>query len=49
MRPILEERGVDVKGMKVDDLREKLKTYPDFTIHKTILENYIEQRGHICL
>ena len=49
MKIILEERGVDTKGMKAQDMREALKTHDDFSGQKTILEDYIEQRGHICL
>ena len=51
MKAILEERGVNTDGMRVPALREKLKSYPDFNNHhsKTILQLYVEQRGHICL
>ena len=49
MKAILEERGVDTFGMKVSDMRERLREYPDFNNQKTTLETYIEQRGHICL
>lgn len=37
MKIILEERGVDTKGMKA------LKTHDDFSGQKTILEDYNEQ------
>ncbi len=46
---ILEERGVNTKGMKAQDLRNKLKTYTDFQNHKTLLEVYVESRGHLCM
>ena len=49
MKVIQEERGVNTKGMKAKDMRELLKTYSDFTAQKTLLEDYIEQRGHICM
>ena len=36
--------------MKADDMRKKkLSQYPDFHNQKTILEEYIESRGHICM
>ena len=40
MKLVLEERGVDTTGMKGFD---------DFKASKTILEEYIEMRGHLCL
>ena len=49
MRAVLQEREVDTTGMKAKDMRELLKTFPDFNGQKTILEDYIEQRGHICI
>ena len=49
MKMILEERGVDTKNMRAEDMRKKLKTCLDFKIQKTLLEEYIEGRGHLCL
>ena len=49
MKMILEERGVDTKNMRAEDMRKKLKTYSNFKIQKTLLEEYIEERGHLCL
>ena len=46
---VLEERGVNTVGMKVKDMRDMLKSFPDFKSQKTILEDYIEGRGHICM
>ena len=48
MKIVLQERGIDTTGMKCKDMRDLLKTFPDFKGQKTILENYIEGRGHIC-
>ena len=48
MRIVLQERGVDTTKMKAKDMRDLLKTFPDFNRQKTILEDYIERRGHIC-
>lgn len=47
MRIVLEERGINTTGMKASDMRQKLKTFPDFNQQQTILEKYIEQRGHL--
>ena len=49
MKIVLEERGVDTHGMNAEKMREKLNTYEDFKIQKTILEEYVEHRGHLCL
>ena len=49
MKAILEERGVNTRKMKVNDMRKKLSQYPDFQNQKTLLEEYIESRGHICI
>lgn len=49
MRAVLVERGVDTTDMRAGDMRNKLKTFTDFQRQKTILEQYIESRGHICL
>ena len=49
MRKILEERGVDTGSMRLKEMRDLLKTFPDFKQQKNILEEYIEQRGHICM
>ena len=49
MRVVLEERGVDTTGMKAKEMRDALKHFPDFKEQKTILEEYIEQRGHLCI
>ena len=44
MKMILEERGVDTKNMRAEDMRKKFKTCLDFKNQKTLLEEYIE--GH---
>ena len=49
MRKILQEREVDTTGMRAKDVRVVLKTHPDYNAQKTTLEEYIEERGHICL
>ena len=42
MRTVLHERGVDTTGMKAKEMRDMLKTFPDFKKQKTILEECIE-------
>ena len=49
MRTVLHERGVDTTGMRAKEMRNMLKTFPDFKNQKTILEECIEERGHICV
>ena len=49
MRIVLQERGVDTTKMKAKDMRNFLKTFPDFNRQKNILEDYIERRRHICV
>lgn len=49
MRAVLEERGVDTAGIRAKDMRQTLKTFPDFKGQKTILEEYIVQRGQLCM
>ena len=49
MKAVLEERGVNTKGMKAPQLKEKLKSYSDFQNPKTLLEDLIESRGHLCV
>ena len=48
MKRILEERGVDTKGMKAAEMREMLKEYEDFQGAKTLLEDLVAGRGHVC-
>ncbi len=49
MKATLKERGVDTKRMKAADMRAILKSHPDFQNQKTLLEEFVEGRGHICL
>ncbi len=49
MKAILEERGVVTIKMKAPDMREKLKSYPDFTDTTTLLEDLVHSRGHLCV
>ncbi len=49
MKAVLEERGVNTKGMKANDLKSALKTHPDFQEQKPLLEEFVGGRGHICV
>ena len=49
MKNVLQERGVDISGMKCKDMRDLLKTFPDFKQQTTILEDYVNRREYICI
>lgn len=49
MKIVLEERGVETKGMNADKMREVLNTFQDFKNKKTLLEEKVESRGHLCV
>ena len=49
MKVVLEERGVETVGMKAKEMRELLKTFPDFKNQKAKLEDYVENRDHVCI
>ena len=48
LRQVLDERGVDTRGMKAEDMRAALKSHPDFLNEKSSIERYLlEEKGHI--
>ena len=49
MRLVLLERGINTTGMKAADMREMLGACHDFQQQKTILTEYIANRGYKCL
>ena len=49
MKKVLEERGVDVRKMKAQDMRKKLREMHDFKYEKTKVETLITARGHCCI
>ena len=49
MKMVLQERGVDVKGMNAEKMREKLNTYSEFSTQKNILVELVESECHICM
>ena len=47
LKVVIEERGIDTSRMKANEMR--LSSFEDFTTQKTILQDYVEKRGHICI
>ena len=48
MRHVLEERGIDTRGMKADDVCLVLGNHQDFKGEKSSVERFLtEERGHI--
>ena len=45
----LKERGVDTRGMKVEDMRQELASHQDFQEEKTKIEHFLNGCGHICM
>ena len=48
MKLILQERGVETKGMNAAKMRETLSKFPDFATQETMFEQKVRERGHIC-
>ena len=49
MKMVLQERGVDTKGMNAEKMWETLSKYTDFANIKTIEQEKIEARGYLCM
>ena len=49
MKQILLERGINPVNMKADDMRVVLANHDDFRTEKTVVEHYLEGRGHTVL
>ena len=49
MKMVLQERGIDVKGLNADRMREKLNEFEDFSTQNTLLEKLVHIKGHIYL
>ena len=48
MRVILEERGIGTCHLNAGQMREVLKSHPDFKNEKSTIERFlVEERGHI--
>ena len=47
-RIVLQERGVNIRGMNFDKIREILASHPDFMNKKILIECYLAgEKGHI--
>ena len=46
---VLRERGVDIRRMKLEDLRAEMDSHTDFREEKTLVETFINARGHGCI
>ena len=49
LKLVLQERGIDVTGMNTDKMREELAKFEDFKNPKTLVEEKVESRGHLCM
>lgn len=49
LKLVLEERGVNTVGMNAEKLRDELGKHDDFRNVKTLLQEKIELRGHLCM
>ena len=45
----LREWGIDVRGMKLNDLRAEIDTHADFCEEKSLIETFITGRSHGCI
>ena len=43
---VLEERGINTERMLADDMRVVLANHEDFRTEKTLVEHFLQQRGH---
>ena len=48
MKLVLQERGVETKGMNATKMRETLSKFPDFANQETMVEQKVQERGHLC-
>ena len=46
---VLKERGVDTRGMKLEDMCKELASHEDFKNEKTKIEHFLNGRGHCCM
>ena len=49
MKIVLEERGINTSCMNAENMRVVLLHHEDFCTEKTVVEHYLENRGHIVL
>lgn len=46
MKLVLQERGVETKGMNAAKMKETLSKFPDFANQETMIEQKVKERGH---
>ena len=49
MKTILMERRIDVRGMKLEDMRKELASRSDFRDGQPEIANFLKRKGHACL
>ena len=47
-RALLEKRGINTRGLKLEEMRSILSRYPDIANEKCQLEHLINSQGHVC-
>ena len=49
VKKILMERGVDVRKMKLDDMRKEIATHPDFRDEQPEIALFLRRKGYACI
>lgn len=49
LKNVLIERGIDVRGMKLEDMRNEISTHPDFRVEQPEIAHFLRKRGHACI
>ena len=49
LKVFLIERGVNVRGMKLEDMRQEIASHPDFRDEQPEIHNFLKRNGHACI
>ena len=49
LKCILIERGVNVRGMKLEDMRQEIASHPDFRDEHPEIHSFLKRKGHACI
>ncbi len=49
LKLVLQERGVDVRGKNLDELRRIMSSHSDFQDEKPEIYHFLHRKGHGCL
>ena len=49
MKQVLQERGIDTSHMGADQMRKTLATMDDFKNEKSLVEHFLQEKGHITV